>query len=54
MDVFGVKSNNRQSLRGPSLIRDGMAGQALSPQIKNTPGGKTNGVLVEQEVFLDA
>lgn len=49
---LGVNSESHPKLHGPPSICDGIAAQALSPQI-NTPAGNDNGTLVERDMLVE-
>ena len=48
--MSSVNSESRPKLQGPPLMCDGITAHARSLQIKNTPGGKARGTVVECEI----
>lgn len=52
MLTFGVSKVNRPNVQGPPLPLEVSPGQALSPHIKNTPGGSFRGSATPRDLLV--
>lgn len=52
MLTFGVSKVNCPNVQGPPLALEGSPGQALSPHIKNTPGGSFRGSAAPRDLLV--